>query len=243
MYSSGASDKVFVLAFDYRGFGKSTGSPSEQGLLKDAEAVVEWALSTANIPPERIVLLGHSLGTAVATAMAHRYANLHAPIEFAGLVLCAGFSNAGNAFSSYSIANVLPLLAPVKMIPSLQAWFARRMRDSWKTDERLAELVRQCTKLQCVLVHAKNDLTMPWSHTEELFRVAVQAASDSASSEEEIRKSPEVVDLGEAGMQEVWRSDTVSISKLIAKHGGTCSTRPPRALVSYNSLTEQTTIP
>lgn len=56
VYSSGASDKIFIIAFDYRGFGKSTGTPSEAGVLNDAEAVVEWALHVANIPPERIVL-------------------------------------------------------------------------------------------------------------------------------------------------------------------------------------------
>jgi pimeloyl-ACP methyl ester carboxylesterase len=115
-YSSGASDKIFVLAFDYRGFGKSTGTPSESGLLNDAEAVVDWALHTAGIPPERIVFLGHSLGTAVATGIMHRYADLTRPIEFAGLILCASFTNTGSAFSSYAIADVLPVSSPIVYI-------------------------------------------------------------------------------------------------------------------------------
>lgn len=109
MYSSGASDKIFVLTFDYRGFGKSTGSPSEQGLINDAEAVVEWARETAGITPDRIVLLGHSLGTAVATGISHYYANLPSSIEFAGLVLCASFTNTGSAFASYAIADLIPV--------------------------------------------------------------------------------------------------------------------------------------
>ncbi|KAJ4354343.1 uncharacterized protein N0V89_006078 [Didymosphaeria variabile] len=108
MYSSGASDKIFVLAFDYRGFGKSTGSPSELGLMNDAEAVVEWALGTAGIAPDRIVLLGHSLGTAVATGITHYYANLATPTEFAGLILCASFTNTGSAFASYAIGDLIP---------------------------------------------------------------------------------------------------------------------------------------
>lgn len=112
MYSSGASDKIFVLAFDYRGFGKSTGSPCEPGLMKDAEAVVEWALETAGIAPDRIVLLGHSLGTAVAAGIAFHYANLAAPVEFAGLILCASFTNTGSAFSSYAIADIIPVSCP-----------------------------------------------------------------------------------------------------------------------------------
>lgn len=62
-----------MLAIDYRGFGLSTGSPTEQGLILDARAAVEWATQVAGVPPERIVLLGHSLGTAVATAAAEFY--------------------------------------------------------------------------------------------------------------------------------------------------------------------------
>ena len=140
-YSSGASGKIFVLAFDYRGFGSSSGTPSETGLLSDAEAVVEWAMHRARIPPERIVLLGHSLGTAVVSGIAHHY--LKIGIEFAGLILCAAFTNAGGAFASYSIGGVVPVLAPVKLSFKLHAWFSRRMRDTWRSDTRLAEVARK----------------------------------------------------------------------------------------------------
>ena len=142
-YSAGASEKVFILAFDYRGFGSSTGNPSETGLLSDAEAVVDWALTTSGVSPDRIVLLGHSLGTAVATGIAHHYSKLG--VVFAGLILCAAFTNAGNAFSAYSIGGVVPVLAPVRTMPALQAWFSRRMRDTWCSDDRLAEMARKCT--------------------------------------------------------------------------------------------------
>ena len=141
-YSAGASDKIYVLAFDYRGFGLSEGDPSEAGLLDDAEAVVDWALNISCISPERIVLLGHSLGTAVVSGVAHRYATTLG-IEFAGLILCAAFANAGNAFSSYSIGGVVPVLAPVKLFPPFQAWFARRIVDSWRSDNRLAAMARK----------------------------------------------------------------------------------------------------
>jgi pimeloyl-ACP methyl ester carboxylesterase len=141
-YSAGASDKIFVLAFDYRGFGISTGEPSEIGLLNDAEAVIDWALKTCRVPPERIVLLGHSLGTAVVSGIAHRYAT-NLGIEFAGLILCAAFTNAGSAFSSYSIGGLVPVLAPVKVFPAFQAWFARRMVDTWRSDDRLAAMARK----------------------------------------------------------------------------------------------------
>jgi abhydrolase domain-containing protein 12 len=213
MYSSGASDKIFVLTFDYRGFGHSTGQPSEPGLLKDAEAVVDWALNNTGVSPNRIVLLGHSLGTAVATGIAYHYANIDVPIEFAGLILCAAFTNTGNAFSAYSIGGVIPVLAPIKLIPSLQAWFSRQMRDTWRTDQRLATLAKRGS-LQLVLVHAEDDGTMPWNQTEQLFASTLKSATEGAEPRLQI------VDLGEAGRQEIWRVGTRSISKLIAKHGG-----------------------
>jgi pimeloyl-ACP methyl ester carboxylesterase len=189
-------------------------------LLNDAEAVVDWALNVAQISPDRIVLLGHSLGTAVATGIAHRYINFDTPVQFAGLILCAAFTNTGNAFSSYSIADVLPILAPVKMIPSLQRWFSKRMRDTWETSNRLSDLARQSSEFQLVLVHAEDDMTMPWNHTEELFKSTLKAAKEGRPSDDEVLTKVNTIDLGEAGRQEVWRSGKTSISKLIAKHGG-----------------------
>lgn len=64
--------KVHVLAFDYRGFGRSTGSPSASGFILDALAVVEWAMCVARVPPERIMIFGQSLETAVAVAVSER---------------------------------------------------------------------------------------------------------------------------------------------------------------------------
>ncbi|KAE8854258.1 hypothetical protein PTNB73_01431 [Pyrenophora teres f. teres] len=233
-FSAGASEKIYVLAFDYRGFGLSEGDPSESGLLDDAEAVVDWALKVSRIPAERIVLLGHSLGTAVVSGVAHRYATTLG-IEFAGLILCAAFTNAGNAFSSYSIGGVVPVLAPVKLFPAFQAWFAHRMVDTWRSDDRLATMARTCSRFKLVLVHAQSDSTMPWHETEALFQSTLRAAKDASpgnDDDDDLLKGIEIVDLGEAGRQEIWRSNSRSISKTIAKHGGhnTSMTWAPVAL-------------
>ena len=59
---------------DYRGFGVSTGSPTERGLISDGITLVKWALNVASIPPERIVILGQSLGTAVSAGVVHHFA-------------------------------------------------------------------------------------------------------------------------------------------------------------------------
>ncbi len=61
-----------VFLFDYRGYGRSEGSPSEPGLYLDAEAAVEQAKLRCGVGDEGIVLFGRSLGGAVAVEMATR---------------------------------------------------------------------------------------------------------------------------------------------------------------------------
>lgn len=75
-----------VLTFDYRGFGESEGVPSEAGLYKDAMAVYDYLTSTRKIPPDRIIIYGHSLGTGVAI-------NLATCVPAAALVVEAGFQS------------------------------------------------------------------------------------------------------------------------------------------------------
>jgi uncharacterized protein len=62
-----------LLAFDYRGYGESEGRPTEEGLYRDAEAAYRYLRETLGVVPGRIVLFGHSLGTAVAVDLAARH--------------------------------------------------------------------------------------------------------------------------------------------------------------------------
>jgi hypothetical protein len=86
-----------VLVLDYRGFGKSEGSPSEEGVTLDAEAAFAW-LRNKGFEANRIVLHGESLGTAVAVDLATRK-------PCAGLVLEAPFTSASDVAGT-----VVPLL-------------------------------------------------------------------------------------------------------------------------------------
>lgn len=147
-----------VLTIDYRGFGHSTGSPTEAGLIADGVAIVDWVLNVAEIPPERIVILGQSLGTAVSSAVALHYANPRnelipatstelqpwfqmnpaaKPIQFKGVVLAAPFNSVPTLLLTYRIGGLLPLLLPLRPVP----WFANlllsQMCDTWLTAERL----------------------------------------------------------------------------------------------------------
>jgi fermentation-respiration switch protein FrsA (DUF1100 family) len=89
-----------VLMLDYRGYGKSEGSPSEHGLYADADAAYRHLLDYG-YGARHIVLQGESLGTAVAVDLASRK-------ECAGVVLEAAFSS-GRAVAK----SVLPLIGPL----------------------------------------------------------------------------------------------------------------------------------
>jgi uncharacterized protein len=59
-----------VFLFDYRGYGRSQGRPSEEGLYQDAQGAHDHLTRTKMIRPERIILFGRSLGAAVAGELA-----------------------------------------------------------------------------------------------------------------------------------------------------------------------------
>ena len=61
---------VSVFIFDYRGYGRSEGSPSEAGLYRDGEAALAYVRARAEVDAGRIVLFGRSLGGAVAVRLA-----------------------------------------------------------------------------------------------------------------------------------------------------------------------------
>ena len=59
-----------VLLFDYRGYGQSDGVPSEEGTYRDAAAAWDYLVAEAGVPPERIVVIGRSLGGPIAAWLA-----------------------------------------------------------------------------------------------------------------------------------------------------------------------------
>ncbi len=75
-----------VLLFDYRGYGGTLGSPSEDGLARDARAAYTYLTDTLDIPADQLIYLGESLGAAVVTQLAAE----HPP---AGLVLRSPFTS------------------------------------------------------------------------------------------------------------------------------------------------------
>lgn len=59
-----------LLFMNYRGYGDSSGRPSEQGILADALTVFDWVVAEHGVDPSHVILMGRSLGTGVAVHVA-----------------------------------------------------------------------------------------------------------------------------------------------------------------------------
>lgn len=222
--SSGASSEIHVLAFDYRGFGLSTGSPTEQGLITDGIAIVNWALKVAKIPPERIVFVGQSLGTAVATAVTEHFCVTHGT-HFAGLVLVAGFADLPKLVTTYAIGGVIPILSPLRPYPRIQSFFSRKVVDTWETATRLTTFMRCSRRANLAIIHARDDFDIHYSHADMLFYAAANGTSEQGLTIQQMDQAKVHEDLGMAGWQNTWTAagidgGTKRIRQLIVRHGG-----------------------
>ena len=136
------ADGTGLLALCYRGYGGSTGSPSEAGLIRDALAAYDYA--AARHPAERIVLWGESLGTGVAVALA-------AERDVGGVILDAPFS---------SIADVGAAAYPFAPV----RWL---IKDPFHSDRRIARV-----HAPLLIRHGEGDAVVPIRFGERLFALA-----------------------------------------------------------------------
>lgn len=156
--------RLTILVFDYRGYGRSTGRANERGILQDAEAARNWLAAENNIRPCDVVLIGRSLGGAVAVDLA---ANGGAR----GLILESTFS---------SLPDVAELHAP---------WLLPR----WNMTQRLnsAEKIRGYSG-PLLQSHGDADHLIPLDVAEDLFENApgpkkFVVVPDANHSEDHIR--------------------------------------------------------
>lgn len=133
-----------LFAFDYRGYGESEGLPTEPGLYRDADAAYRYLRDTLDVPAERIVVFGHSLGSAVAVELVSR-------VPAAGLVLDGALT------SVVERAQELFPYAPVR-------WLAA---SRYPSIERVGGLT-----LPKLFLHARADDVIPFAHGRRLFEAA-----------------------------------------------------------------------
>lgn len=132
-----------TLIIDYRGFGNSQGHPTERGTYRDAIAAWRWLTDERGLEPGRIVIVGRSLGAAIAAWLAAR-------VNPAGLVLEASFT------SIVELGQYHYPWAPIR-------WISRFRYDTRK----------QLKKVRCpvLIAHGHTDEIVPYSHAEELARL------------------------------------------------------------------------
>lgn len=171
---------VHVVAFDYRGFGLSTGSPTEQGVIDDGLCVLSalcggpqehsslnrasLSSSASSLIPAQIILVGQSLGTFIATASFHEWSIKLGQAPFRALILLAGFSSLPKLLDSYSIKGLTPpVLSPLTPYPMAQNWFRKLLVDRWDLLSRLRDmLLDERLALDVTMMHARDDWEIPY---------------------------------------------------------------------------------
>ena len=133
-----------TLIFDYRGYGRSEGKPSEDGTYRDAEAAWRYLADQLHIPPCRIVLFGESMGGAVAAWLAARQ-------KPAALVIASGFTSVPD------LGQQLYPWLPVR-------WLARIRYDT-------REYLRSVSA-PVLIAHSPEDDIVPFEHGRALYAAA-----------------------------------------------------------------------
>jgi uncharacterized protein len=132
---------IGLLAVEYRGYGGSSGSPTEAGLIADAEAA--YAFAAARYPAQQIVLWGESLGTGVAVPLA-------AEKPVGRVILEAPFTSAA------AIASLRYWYLPVRLL----------MKDQFRSDEQIGKVTAPI-----LILHGVHDHIVPFAMGERMFEL------------------------------------------------------------------------
>lgn len=138
-----------VFIFDYRGYGRSEGSPTEAGLYLDAEAAYRFLVDSLGICAERIILHGRSLGGAAAIDLATR-------VSAAGLLLESTFTNARDMGR--------------EMFPLVPLWLFSTLRF-----DNIGK-IRHVTQ-PVLILHGRRDRIVPFALGQKLFTAAPEPKS------------------------------------------------------------------
>lgn len=158
-YQAWLRDQGFLsYGFDYRGYGNSSGFPSESGLYSDAEAIYQYVISREGVRPQDILAFGVSLGTGPAAYIASRH-----PIGT--LALLSPYTSIPDVVRGMGLVAVL----------SPFVWY------SFPVESFIKDLRDTCL----VLAHGKRDQVIPWTHSRVLQTRYVGASRVSLLVNEE----------------------------------------------------------
>lgn len=135
-----------VFIYSYRGYGHSTGSPSEAGLKKDADSVMKYIANHRQLSQSSIIPYGRSLGGAVAIYIASHYGD-----QISGLVLENTFLHIHKL-----IPYIFPFLAP----------FAWLCTEKWNSEEDV-KMIRP--DIPCLFLSGSEDEIVPPEHMKIMY--------------------------------------------------------------------------
>lgn len=138
---------VHACLMEYRGYGRSTGEPSERGIVMDAVKLIDLLSAQPDVDPKRIVLHGRSLGAAVAA----QAAALRTP---AALVLESPFASVVRFARRFGVPGFL-------------------VKHPFRTDRVLPRIA--AAGVPMLIMHSRSDEIIPYAHAEELRSLAPQA--------------------------------------------------------------------
>ncbi|UZJ52539.1 hypothetical protein CBS101457_001859 [Exobasidium rhododendri] len=138
---------INVIAIDYRGFGDSHGSPSEEGLQRDARAAYRWLrerqsksigdVKNDDLPP--VFIAGHSLGTGVAARLTLDLVRVGHPPEI--LFLIAPYTSIRSLLTSYKMAGLLPIFWPLRVWKSLDTLVDKHLYTRFESDIAISQII------------------------------------------------------------------------------------------------------
>lgn len=137
-----------VLIFDYRGYGKSQGHPTEEGVYQDAQAVYDYLQTRTDIDRSRIIAYGASLGGVVAIDLASKR-------KLAGLVVESSIT------SAHDMAR--------RLYPSLPSWMMSVKFDSLSKVGKIT--------VPKLFLYSRQDEVVPFSMGHKLYEVAANPKS------------------------------------------------------------------
>jgi abhydrolase domain-containing protein 12 len=114
-----------VIAIDYAGFGDSEGKPTEKSVVEDSKAVWDWLIQKG-ASPDRLIIMGHSLGTAIATKLTEQLQSEKALPK--ALMLKAPFSNVKRAMFDFKLFGRIGVLGPLGRVPQLKSYITKVLK-------------------------------------------------------------------------------------------------------------------
>ncbi|XP_054651889.1 lysophosphatidylserine lipase ABHD12-like isoform X2 [Dunckerocampus dactyliophorus] len=152
-----------VLSLDYRGFGDSTGQPSESGLTTDALYLYEWVKRHSG--GSLVCMWGHSLGSGVATNAAVKVQERGSSLD--ALILEAPFTRIGEVVAVY------PLTKLYTFLPGFEDF----LWDTLEANNLVFANDDNVKALTCplLILHAEDDDIVPYHMGQKLYQVSLRA--------------------------------------------------------------------